>query len=57
MALDLVAALSGERAFPVSPYHAIEAGMTVMAIDKSFAGGHVVDCTAMWTTLDAAMGV
>jgi predicted dehydrogenase len=57
MARDLMAALDGESAFPVSPYHAIEAGLTVMAIDKSLAGGHVVDCTAMWTTLDAAMGV
>ncbi len=57
MARDLMLALDGEAAFPVSPYHAIEAGLTVMAIDKSLAGGHVIDCTAMWTTLDAAMGV
>ncbi len=57
MAHDLIGALKGEAAFPVSPYHAIEAGLTVMAMDKSLAGGHVVDCTAMWTTLDAAMGV
>lgn len=57
MAKDLIAALNGEAVFPVSPYHAIEAGLSVMAIDKALAGGHVVDCTAMWTTLDAAMGV
>jgi predicted dehydrogenase len=57
MAHDLIAALTGNAAFPVSAYHAIEAGMTVMAIDKALATGQVVDCTTMWTTLDAAMGV
>lgn len=56
MARDLAAALSGESEFPVSPFQAIEAGLTVMAIDKAQALGQVVDCTAMWTTLDAAMG-
>lgn len=56
MARDLIAALAGEAEFPVSPFQAIEAGLTVMAIDKAQALGQVVDCTAMWTTLDAAMG-
>jgi predicted dehydrogenase len=56
MARDLIAALAGEAEFPVSPFQAIEAGLTVMAIDKALALGQVVDCTAMWTTLDAAMG-
>ncbi len=57
MAHDLISALTESAAFPVSAYHAIEAGMTVMAIDKALATGQVVDCATMWTTLDAAMGV
>ena len=57
MARDLIATLEDEREFPVSPFQAIEAGLTVMAIDKALALGQVVDCTAMWTTLDGAMGV
>jgi predicted dehydrogenase len=56
MARDLIATLGGGVEFPVSPFHAIEAGLTVMAIDKALTLGQVVDCTAMWTTLDAAMG-
>jgi predicted dehydrogenase len=55
MAHDLIAALKDETAFPVSPFQAIEAGLTVMAIDKAQALGQVVDCTAMWATLDTAM--
>lgn len=54
MAEDLIAALKGEADFPVSPFEAIEAGLTVMAMDKSQSLRQVVDCTAMWTTLDAA---
>ncbi len=56
MARDLIAVLAGEADFPVSPFQAIEAGLTVMTIDKALTLGQVVDCTAMWTTLDAAMG-
>jgi predicted dehydrogenase len=56
MARDLIAALSNEAEFPVSPFQAIEAGLTVMAIDKAQSLNQIVDCTAMWTTLDAAMG-
>ncbi len=55
MAQDLVAALNGAE-FPVSPFQAIEAGLTVMAIDRAQAMGQIVDCTAMWATLDTAMG-
>lgn len=55
MARDLIAALNDEAEFPVSPFQAIEAGLTVMAIDKAQALGQVVDCTAMWATLDTAM--
>ncbi|MBP6011816.1 MAG: Gfo/Idh/MocA family oxidoreductase [Alphaproteobacteria bacterium] len=57
MARDLIAALEDEAEFPVSPFQAIEAGLTVMAIDKALALGQVVDCTAMWDTLDTAMKV
>ncbi len=56
MARDLTATLSDGKEFPVSPFQAIEAGLTVMAIDKAQALGQVVDCDLMWTTLDAAMG-
>jgi predicted dehydrogenase len=56
MARDLIATLANEAEYPVSPFQAIEAGLTVMAIDKAQALNQVVDCTAMWTTLDAAMG-
>ena len=56
MARDLIAALKDDVEFPVSPFQAIEAGLTVMAIDKALALRQVVDCTAMWTTLDTAMG-
>jgi predicted dehydrogenase len=57
MARDLIAALKDETAFPVSPFQAIEAGLTVMAIDKAQAMGQVIDCTAIWDTLDTAMKV
>jgi predicted dehydrogenase len=56
MARDLIATLKDDVEFPVSPFQAIEAGLTVMAIDKALALRQVVDCTAIWTTLDAAMG-
>lgn len=54
MVKDLMAALSGEARFPVSAFHAIEAGLTVMSIDRAMHEGRVIDCSAMWTTLDAA---
>ena len=57
MARDLIAALKDETAFPVTPFQAIEAGLTVMAIDKAHAMGQVIDCTAIWDTLDTAMKV
>ena len=57
MARDLIAALKDENAFPVTPFQAIEAGLTVMAIDRAQAMGQVVDCTAIWDTLDSAMQV
>ncbi|MBU1377404.1 MAG: Gfo/Idh/MocA family oxidoreductase [Alphaproteobacteria bacterium] len=54
MALDLLAALEGRAAFPVTPYESMEAGLTVMAIDQAMAERQVVDCAPMWTRYDAA---
>lgn len=54
MARDLVAALDGERAFPVSVTDSLVAGLTVMAIDRALAEDRIVDCAPLWTQLDAA---
>jgi predicted dehydrogenase len=56
MALDLAAALDGERPFPVTAWDSLEAGLTVMAIDRAMAEGGVVDCAPMWAAYDAARG-
>ncbi len=56
MAIDLLAALEGERAFPVTPRDSLEAGLTVMAIDEAAATGQMVDCRPMWAAFDEAMG-
>ena len=55
MAIDLLAALEGERPFPVTPRDSLEAGLTVMAIDEAAATGTMVDCAPMWNRFDAAM--
>jgi predicted dehydrogenase len=57
MALDLLAALEGRAAFPVTPYDSLEAGLTVMAIDRAMDERQVVDCAPMWARYDAARGV
>jgi len=54
MALDLAAALDGERAFPVTPWDSLEAGLTVMAVDQAMAEGTMIDCAPMWAAYDAA---
>lgn len=54
MARDLAAALDGAP-FPVTPQESLEAGLTVMAIDKAMAERGVVDCAAMWSALDQAL--
>jgi predicted dehydrogenase len=54
MALDLKAALETGATFPVTPYESMEAGLTVMAIDKAMEQGQVVDCAPMWAEYDAA---
>jgi hypothetical protein len=57
MAVDLLAALDGERAFPVTPWDSLEAGLTVMAIDRAMETRQVVDCAPMWADFDAARAV
>ena len=54
MAVDLLAALDGERAFPVTPWDSLEAGLTVMAIDRAMETRQVVDCAPMWADFDSA---
>lgn len=54
MARDLVAALEGERAFPVSVHASLVAGLTVMAIDRALAENRIVECQPLWTALDSA---
>ena len=54
MARDLLATLTTGAAFPVTPYESMEAGLTLMAIDRAMAEGAVVDCAPMWAALDAA---
>lgn len=57
MARDLLATLETGAAFPVTPWDSMEAGLTVMAIDRAMAEGAMVDCAAMWARYDAARGV
>ncbi len=54
MAWDLLASLSEGATFPVTPYDSMEAGLTVMAIDRAMEAGQVVDCAPMWSAFDAA---
>jgi predicted dehydrogenase len=57
MALDLAAALDSERPFPVTPWDSLEAGLTVMAIDRAMADRSVIDCAPMWAAYDEARQV
>lgn len=54
MALDLLAALEGRAAFPVTPYESMEAGLTVIAIDQAMEARQVIECAPMWARYDAA---
>jgi len=56
MAVDLLATLEGRAPFPVTAAESMEAGLTVMAIDKAMAEGAVIDCAPMWAEFDAARG-
>ncbi|HWF00903.1 MAG TPA: Gfo/Idh/MocA family oxidoreductase [Caulobacteraceae bacterium] len=52
MAADLLAALDGERAFPVTARDSLEAGLTVMAIDEAAERSELVDMRPTWRRLD-----
>jgi predicted dehydrogenase len=54
MARDLLATLENGVAFPVTPYESMEAGLTVMAIDRAMDECIIVDCAPMWLEYDAA---
>ena len=54
MALDLKATLERGAAFPVTPYESMEAGLTVMAIDRAMDEARTIDCAPMWADYDAA---
>ncbi|MBR7620019.1 Gfo/Idh/MocA family oxidoreductase [Phenylobacterium sp. 20VBR1] len=56
MARDLLATLELGTAFPVTPFDAMEAGLTVMAIDQAMEAGTMLDCGPMWAGLDEARG-
>jgi len=56
MATDLLASLEGRATFPVTPYDSLEAGLTVMAIDRAMRERVMIDCTQMWEDYDAARG-
>jgi predicted dehydrogenase len=57
MARDLREALEGRARFPVTPLESMEAGLTVMAIDRAMRERTVIDCTAMWEALDGVTAV
>lgn len=52
MARDLLATFESHAEFPVTPYDSLEAGLTVMAIDRAMETKQVVDCAKMWTDYD-----
>jgi predicted dehydrogenase len=54
MAVDLLAALEGRAPFPVTAQDSMEAGLTVMAIDRAMTDGAVINCAPMWAAYDAA---
>ena len=56
MAKDLLTTLQTGAAFPVTPYESMEAGLTVMAIDRAMAERALIDCRTMWADYDAARG-
>jgi predicted dehydrogenase len=56
MAIDLLASLEGRARFPVTAHDSLEAGLTVMAIDRAMRERALIDCTSMWDDYDAARG-
>jgi predicted dehydrogenase len=57
MAIDLLATLETGATFPVTPYESMEAGLTVMAIDRAMTENALIDCAPMWADYDAARSV
>jgi predicted dehydrogenase len=55
MAKDLQAAIEGRAPFPVTPYESMEAGLTVMAIDRAMLEGSMIDCAPMWADYELAI--
>jgi hypothetical protein len=55
MARDLLDALEGRAPFPVTPQDSMEAGLTVMAIDRAMRDGALIDCAPMWADYDFAL--
>jgi predicted dehydrogenase len=53
MARDLLATIENGAPFPVTPQDSMEAGLTVMAIDRAMETKSVVDCAPMWAAYDA----
>jgi len=54
MARDLLATFQSGAPFPVTPRDSMEAGLSVMAIDRAMREGQIVDCAPMWAAYDAA---
>lgn len=54
MARDLLATLDKSAEFPVTPHDSLEAGLTVMAIDRAMESKQIVDCAPMWVDYDRA---
>jgi predicted dehydrogenase len=53
MARDLLATFEAGAPFPVTPQDSMEAGLTVMAVDRAMRTKSVVDCAPMWADYDA----
>ena len=57
MARDLLAAVEGRAVFPVTAQESMQAGLTVMAIDRAMREGCVIDCAPMWADYDSVTAV
>ena len=41
----------------MTPWDSLEAGLTVMAIDRAMETREMIDCAPMWAAYDEARGV
>ncbi|HEY1709458.1 MAG TPA: Gfo/Idh/MocA family oxidoreductase [Rhizomicrobium sp.] len=57
MAADLLATFETGAKFPVTVEDSMEAGLTVMAIDRAQDRAETVDCADMWSAYDEARAV